>query len=339
MQSLIASTREPSTRSPISRVGAVRTVVAICASLLLVVGLAACSSGGDEKTSTGGVSVTHKFGETTVPANPQRVVTIGWNDQDFVLALGTVPVATRAWFDNYNDFPWVKEATGGKGVTTLSGDGIDFESIAKAKPDVIFAIYETIDRKTYDRLTQIAPTVIQSDQYPDEETPWNVELATIGKALGKDAEAKQLTEQVQAKIDAAKKSHPEFAGKVLVENFSSDPAFYLLPKGDPRRALFDALGFGAQETKGEVSNEKVTLLDRDVLFINGQTKQQMATNTAFGRLSVVRDDRTLYAGSDSVLSGALAYSGPHALMYALDKLVPQLGNALTGKPVTDLSNS
>ncbi|MGE3253191.1 ABC transporter substrate-binding protein, partial [Pseudonocardia sp.] len=146
-----------------------------------------------------------------------------------VLALDVVPVATREWFDGYDDFPWVKEATGGKVLPTLGGDGIDYESIATAKPDVIFAVYETIDRPTYDRLSQIAPTVIQPDDHPDEETPWDVQLLLTGKA-----------------------------------------------------------GQGA---------------------------------------------------FDSHLSGALSCSGPEALLYALDRLVPQLANAVNGRPVADLSHA
>ncbi|MGE0300603.1 ABC transporter substrate-binding protein, partial [Pseudonocardia sp.] len=137
-----------------SRTGAI--VAVFLAVLAMVVG---CSSTPPPAPVDESVTVTHKFGETKIPANPTNVVTVGWNDQDFVLALDVVPVATREWFDNYNDFPWVKEATGGKGVTTLGGDGIDYESIAAAKPDLIFAIYETIDKPTYDRLSQIAPTV------------------------------------------------------------------------------------------------------------------------------------------------------------------------------------
>ncbi|MDT5335757.1 MAG: iron-siderophore transport system substrate-binding protein, partial [Mycobacterium sp.] len=57
------------------------------------------------------------------------------------------------------------------------------------------------------------------------------------------------------------------------------------------------------------------------------------------RLNVVREGRTLYAGSESTLSGAIAFSGPNAMLYALNLLVPQLGNGLTGKPVADLSNA
>lgn len=287
------------------------------------------------------VTITHEFGETKVPANPQRVVTAGWTDQDFALALGVVPVGSRGgYFDNYGEFPWVKRETGGKGVPAIEGDSINFEGIAAAKPDLIFAINETIDHKTYDRLSQIAPTVVQSSDYPAEETPWDIQLLMTGKALGRSDQAQQLVDQVNGKIAEAKAAHPEFAGKKLVSDFTSEAnAHYVIGTGDPRNALFDALGFAAQDTIGDVSEEKLSLLDGDVLFVNGLTKEQLADVSAFQRLGVVRDGRALYAGSDSALSGALAFSGPDAMLYALNVLVPQLGNALTGKPVQDLSNA
>ena len=47
-------------------------------------------------------------------------------------------------------------------------------------------------------------------------------------------------------------------------------------------------------------------------------------------------------GDDASPSGALAYSGPNALIYALDVLVPQLAAATDDNPatpVTDLSKA
>lgn len=325
-----------------------RTTIVLAAAALSTGLLAGCggSTAKDENTSSSSaaaaesVVISHKFGETTIPATPQRVVTVGWNDQDDVLALGVVPVGTRSFFDNYNDFPWVQEATDGKGVPVIPGDEINYEAIAKAKPDVIFAVSETIDKKTYDQLSQIAPTVVQSDKYADEETPWDVQLLTIGKTLGKEKEAQALVDKVNTKITETKTSHPEFADKTLVADYTSElNSQYLLPAGHAHRQLFDALGFKAQADSGDVSDEKLSLLDGDVLFVNGLTKEQVASSPAFARLKVVQDDRTLYAGSESALSGALTYNGPEAILYALDVLTPQLSNALTGKPVTDLSNS
>ncbi|CAM3043973.1 ABC transporter substrate-binding protein [Skermania piniformis] len=325
-----------------------RWLAALAVGLVSLGVLVGCSSSSDSTdtsdSSAGGafpVTIDHKFGSTTVDAEPTSVVTVGWNDQDFALALGVVPVATRSWYENYSSFPWVQAALGGKDLPTMSGDEINFEEIAQRKPDLILAIYETIDKKTYDRLSEIAPTVVQSGQYPDEETPWDVQTLTTGKALGRTDQATALVAEVQSKIDAAKAANPEFAGKTLVEDFGTEGE-YVLAAGDPRRALFDALGFAAQPEVGDISQERLDVLNRDVLFVNGRTKQQMLGNELFARLPVVTEDRTLYAGNESALSGALAYGGPQALLYATDRVVPQLANALDGNPATpveDLSNS
>jgi iron complex transport system substrate-binding protein len=317
---------------------------AIAAVVLAVAPLAACGSAKDSAPQADqavSVMVSHKFGETKVPANPSRVVTVGWTDQDFVLPFGVVPVSTRVFEEGYNDYPWVKAATDGKGVSTWGGvDEIEFEAIAAQKPDLIFAIYESIDKETYDRLSQIAPTVIQSADYSDEETPWNVQLLTTGKALGKEEQAKELVGKVQHRIEDARKANPEFDGKTLVFDMGPESGgHYLLPERDPRRGLFTALGFKAQDVVGDVSEEKLAELDRDVLFVDGATKEQMLASPAFARLGVVRDGRTLYTNFESNLNGALTYGGPEAMLYSLDALVPQLANAVNGRPVADLADA
>lgn len=290
--------------------------------------------------STGPVTITHKFGETTVPAGVERVATVGWNDQDFVLSLGLVPIGVRAWFESYNGLPWVTAVTGGRKLPEVAGDEINFEAVAAARPQVILGIYESFDRSTYERLSEIAPTIVQSADFPDEETPFDVQLITTGRALGLEDKAVAVRDEVRALIDRAKNDHPEFAGKVLVEDFGPENGgHYLIGRGDPRRALLDALGFATQTEEGELSEEKLPVLDRDLLFVVGATRAQLITSELFAELDVVREDRTLYTTFESTLAAALSYSGPSALRYALDKLVPELANARGGRPVADLSNA
>jgi iron complex transport system substrate-binding protein len=323
---------------------------AVLAAGLLLVTVAACGSTDDDIAAPAAsgssaaafpVTIEHKFGSTTIEKKPQRIVTVGWNDQDFVLALGGTPVSTRQWFDEYPTYPWVSAKLGGKKLPTFSAD-INYEAIIKQKPDLILAIYETITKETYDKLSQIAPTVIQSSKYKDEETPWDAQTLTTGKAMGKLAEAQALVDKVNAKLGEAKKANPQFAGKTLVEDYGPDKgAHWLLGTGDPRRALFDALGFKAQATAGDVSEERLDLLNQDVLFINGATKVDSLKSPVFSRLKVVKEDRTLYTAFSTPLSGALSYSGPDAMLYALDILLPQLKAATDNNPttpVTDLSN-
>ena len=318
---------------------------------LLLASVAACGSTDDETTAPAAsgpavaafpVSIEHKFGSTTIEKKPSRIVTVGWNDQDFVLSLGEVPVSTREWFTEYPTYPWVSAKLAGRKLPTFSAE-INFEAIIKQQPDLILAIYETITKETYEKLSQIAPTVIQSASYKDEETPWDVQTLTTGKAIGKAAEAQALVDKVNAKIDEAKQANPQFAGKVLVEDYGPEKGqHWLVPAKDPRRSLFDGLGFAAQKESQDVSEERLDLLDHDVLFINGATKADSLKSPVFSRLKVVKEDRTLYTSFETPLAGALSYSGPDALLYALNILVPQLKNATDGDPataVTDLSNA
>ncbi|GIF26408.1 iron complex transport system substrate-binding protein [Actinoplanes tereljensis] len=322
-------------------------VFATAAAAILIGALAACGGGSDDTATPASagsgaatgfpVTIAHKFGETTIKAKPQRIVTVGWNDQDFVLSLGEVPVSTREWFTEYPAYPWVSAKLGGKALPTFSAE-INFEAIVKQQPDLILAIYETITKETYDKLSAIAPTVIQSADYKDEETPWDVQTLTTGKALGKAAEAQALVEKVNAKVEEAKKANPQFAGQVLVEDYGPEKGeHWLIPAKDPRRSLFDALGFATQEQGEDVSEERLDLADRDVLFINGATKADMLTSPVFSRLKVVAEDRTLYTSFETPLAGALSYSGPDALLYALDKLLPELKNATDRDPNTKVN--
>ncbi|MEV4344082.1 ABC transporter substrate-binding protein [Actinoplanes sp. NPDC049596] len=307
-------------------------VLAVAA--LLCAGLTAC---GDSSTPAGGTTsagtgafpatIEHKFGATTIKATPQRVVTVGWNDQDFALSLGVTPVSTREWFTEYPTYPWVSAKLNGAQLPAFSAE-INYEAIVKQRPDLILAVYETITKETYDKLSQIAPTVIQSSKYPDEETPWDVQTLTTGKALGKQAEAQALVDKVNAKVDEAKKANPQFAGKTLVVDYGPEKGqHWLLPKGDPRRSLFDALGFATQEQGEDVSEERLDLLDRDVLLVEGATKDDMVKSPVFAKLKVVTEDRAIYTPFEGPLAGALSYSGPDALLYALDQLVPELRKA------------
>jgi iron complex transport system substrate-binding protein len=78
--------------------------------LLAAVSLAACGSD-DERPSAAGegttrtepaavfpVTVEHRFGSTTVPTAAERIAVVGLTEQDAVLALGQVPIATTEWY-------------------------------------------------------------------------------------------------------------------------------------------------------------------------------------------------------------------------------------------------
>ena len=51
-------------------------------------------------------TVTHEYGQTVVEEAPERVVSLGYTDQDAILALGTVPVAIREFTGNRPSATW-----------------------------------------------------------------------------------------------------------------------------------------------------------------------------------------------------------------------------------------
>lgn len=325
---------------PLTRLPACLAIVAVLA-LLTSCGSTDKADTDDPATesSTQGafpVTLENRFGSTTIDAEPERIVTVGWNDQDFVLALGVVPVSIRDWFEEYATYPWVTEVTGGAELSTF-GDEIDYEKIAAARPDVILALatWDEISEKTYEKLSAIAPTVLQPTEYGTDALPWDVQTRITGQVLGLEDEADALVTKVEDRIDEVKSDHPEFAGQTLVVDYGpSDEGHWLVPAGDPRRALFDALGFEAQEHEGDLSTERLDLLDEDVLVVFGALPDDLAGDRSFTSLDVVSEGRTVYISWDSTLAGAMSFSGPQALLYALDQIAPQLANAADGDPGT-----
>ncbi len=64
------------------------------------------------------VTVDHALGATVVPARPKRIVTVGWCDEDSVLAFGETPIAMvrRGMFES-GIAPWCEERPGPLGRT------------------------------------------------------------------------------------------------------------------------------------------------------------------------------------------------------------------------------
>lgn len=132
-------------------------------------------------------TVAHKYGETTLGAAPERLLTVGLSDHDFALALGIVPTAVTDWYGDYPYavWPWAEGALGGgtPGVMPRNEDQLNFELIASLRPDLILGQYTGMTETDYRTLSDIAPTVAQSADFPDYGMPCEATMLAVGGAL------------------------------------------------------------------------------------------------------------------------------------------------------------
>jgi iron complex transport system substrate-binding protein len=313
-----------------------RTVAAIALLVLALVATACGSDGPDDEpaaaTSGGAFPVTmeHAFGSTTIDAAPERVVAIGFNEQDFVLALGVTPVGVREFLGyDATKRPWAEDLLPDEPIPTVGADELDLEEVAALHPDLILGIYSFVDEPTYEKLSKIAPTVVQRKGYEAGTEPWDEQTLDTGKALGRQAEAEQLVEDVQATFAEARKDHPELAGKVTAVDYAFEDQHYILEPTDLRMRFFADLGLKAPEQVGELSKEQVGLLDQDLLVVVGQTKEELLADPVFASIAAVREGRAVFFGTfDSDFAAALGFGSPLSFPFAIDEAVPQLAAAV-----------
>lgn len=93
----------------------IRSAVLLAATVA-VVGLAGFGggSGKDDAAATMFAKVPTKFGEVTIPAEPKRVVALGWGDAETALALGVQPVGASDWlaFGRYDTLKAIAPTVG-----------------------------------------------------------------------------------------------------------------------------------------------------------------------------------------------------------------------------------
>ncbi len=325
----------------------VRRALVLMGTLAVITGPAACGGAEDEPPAPAGssaegtfpLSIENAFGTTEIPGEPQRVVTVGFNDADFVLALGVTPVGVR---ENLGDYdvtkrPWAQEQLAGAGeIPTVGGEEVDVEAVAALRPDLIVGVYSYMDQAVYDQLSGIAPTLAQTDEYADGATPWQQQTLLTGQALGEEDEAQRLVDDVEGQFAEAISANPSFAGTSLAVDLTGvGSGHYALGQDDLRTQFFTDLGFTVPETSTDVSQERLDLLEADVLAVNGYTEADAAADTLFSGLDVVTQGRTVLLGSYSgAVSAALGYGSPLSLPYLLDEVVPALAAAADGDPVT-----
>lgn len=286
------------------------------------------------------VTTEHKFGSTTLQEKPARIVSLGYTEQDALFALGAEPVAVRYFFGDENGaiFPWAEDAAGGAQpeVLNMPYGTLNYEAILALQPDLITVVGAGITQAEYDTLSQIAPTLAQSDEYIDFGTPWQEVVRRIASAIGETERAETLVSGLEARFAQVRQTHPEFAEKTVAVAYNSGSTYGFYTAQDSRARFFEDLGFvvpqslvdlAGESFYADVSEERLDLLDQDLLVLLDVPFAEEGTagltdDPLLSRLGAVQEGRVLNVTGDEV--DALQFGTVLSLGYLLDTLVPEI---------------
>ena len=225
------------------------------------------------------VTVTHALGESCIPSDPQRVVTLGCQTSlEYALALG-LPVA------GYDVAPWEPIVPPyladdvPAGAAQLGGCfAPDLELVKAADPDLI--IY-TFDNGNYPQVSAIAPTVVLQVGYADYRDDFLGAAALLGRTEQANAFLADLDMRI-ASLSA--ELAPVVQGKTVsaFQTATEGKASYY-GAGSYIGALLADLGITLPPDQsgsfGEVSLEQIGLLDGDIgLAVYGYTDPSLAAD-------------------------------------------------------------
>ncbi|WP_102272474.1 iron-siderophore ABC transporter substrate-binding protein [Cytobacillus massiliigabonensis] len=296
------------------------------------------------------IKIEHAFGETIIESKPERVVTIQWGNQDIALALDVVPVGfSAANFGVQDDsglLPWTAkqlEELGEKKPNVFQDtDGLDFEAISDAKPDVILAAYSGITQEDYDLLSQIAPVVA----YPKAAwaTTWREQVEWNATGMGMKKEGEQLIKETEDMIKEKLSKYPQIEGKKVVwVNFSAKDLskLHIYTPIDARGSFLQELGLEYPESVKEqikdpnsysleLSAENVeALYDADIIVGYGDDElyKAISADPLLGKIPAVERGSVAFIAADSPIVAA-GTPTPLSIAYTIDDYLKLIGGAI-----------
>ncbi|MGH9247803.1 MAG: iron-siderophore ABC transporter substrate-binding protein [Acidimicrobiales bacterium] len=298
------------------------------------------------------VTVEHRFGATEFEAEPERVVSLGFQEHDTIFALGVEPVAVRYWYGDEDDviFPWAEVAAGDADpeILKMPFGELNYEKIAALEPDVILGVYAGLTEEEYDTLSAIAPTVSQSADFVDFGQPWQDATRTIGTVLGRSDKAESLIAEVEDRFADVRDDHPEWGDLQLAVATLGEDGLGAFAFEDLRSRFFTELGFTVPTAIDDAAGdlfyamlglERADIVDTDVLvwdqvaFTPGG-RPAIEAEPVLAGLDAMAEGRAVFIGE---FEDAFAWNSVLSLPVALDGIVPMLERATDGDPATEPS--
>ena len=210
--------------------------------------------------------IDHAMGTTAVPTAPERVVVLDYAPLDSALALEVEPIGrleilpSEIYPAAVNNIPLV-----GSGVRP------NLETILQLQPDLILS-NQVSSGRIYQQLSQIAPTVLTSDN--GRAGAWQSNLRLYAEALGKSEQAEQLLADYQQRVGAVQAALLQDLEAIevsVIAHWSGGIVAYSTDSFSG--SVLKDLGLARNPAQGEgkrygvqLSKEDLTQIDGDVIF-------------------------------------------------------------------------
>lgn len=152
-------------------------------------------------------TVTHDAGETTIEAEPRRVVSIeGTTSLDLLLLMGITPAAAGGDSDGPAVLPWQAYLSGGTPEEpgyplVVKRPEINIEQIAAARPDLIISQTGWLEG-IGEEIAALGVPVIAFEWGESGEAPdWRNNVRIVAEAVGRDGCDEEIIGSVEAAID------------------------------------------------------------------------------------------------------------------------------------------
>lgn len=294
-----------------------------------------------------GLVFEHAYGAAILPAPARRVVSLGFNTQDPLIALGVMPVGIRYWYGEADGiWPWARPLAGTARAEVLTGE-VSLETVARLAPDLIVGIGSGISEEEYAALSLIAPVLMQAPGVSTWGTSWQDVTRLLGAATGTEFLANARIAAVEARF--ARSRAERFPGMTAVAAWHDGGQTRVYTGQDTRAQFLAGMGFrppAALERMADrdgfyttLSPEDLSPLDADLLiWISAENPANDLARLAMRRtLRAYREGREIFLGQ--VMSGALSFGTVLSLPYALDHIAPEIALALDGNPATVVPSS
>ena len=237
-------------------------------------------------SSTDCQTIIHELGKTTICSKPKKIVALGPNILELLLALEVQPIGYGDYFPlPYSKFdkpqqqiPFLGKRLTNQPINVGTADEPSLETIAKLQPDLIIG-NANANGNEYALLSQIAPTVL-FDYTTDDK--WKQQLQKTAAALGQKnqaetiiADQEQLLNQVRTALQPIANTYPKMlmlGSNQLNKNLQIDPYNH----SSSCSSLVEDLGFelvfppnSNKQTQagGNTSIEILLQLDADLIIV------------------------------------------------------------------------